>query len=78
MTYDPFSMCAGKASYPSANAATRAMKGLAKRRCAKPHNGLDPYRCGVCSKWHLGRPPTTSKKMLRKMRDRAHRRLGAT
>jgi hypothetical protein len=75
---DPISMCAGKQTYDSAPAAAKAMKKLAKRKNTKRHNGLEPYRCRVCSKWHLGTPPTTSIIALRKMRDRTARKSRRT
>ena len=65
---NPHSGCFGKTPYRTPKEAARAMKALAKRRKAKQHNGIHPYRCDYCSAWHLGRKPGANLKKLNRDR----------
>lgn len=54
---NPLPHCAGKQAYASSGEASRAMRGLKRRRNAAPRENLKPYRCTQCSAWHLGTAP---------------------
>lgn len=60
--------CTGKQAFPTASAAMRANKGIAKRR-----PGLVSYRCCNCHQYHLGNKPT--QKLTNKERARARRKI---
>ena len=45
--------CTGKAPFPTHELASAAADRMRKRKNGQ-HGTAQPYRCGICSQWHVG------------------------
>lgn len=59
--------CLGKEAFPSATAATAAMRVYRKSGTLHIGVGLGPYRCRSCKEWHLGNEPRRGAPGLRRL-----------